>query len=108
MVGLHKVLFIVPSGAAYYDPDLGRTVVDPPQKIEKSCWVYSLSTRQALETFGRVDVRGIEVYHLGEVLEDATELELESGEVLTIEARRQVVGKATYRARGRAGRGHQD
>lgn len=99
MVAFHKVIFYEVKEPERYDPSLGRIVTPEAQKLEKSCYVYDLSTSLKLELYGRANVKALTLYHQGKVIDRADRLEVLVGPFrgkYQITSRRQLMGKASY------------
>lgn len=92
-----KVDFVT-DGESVYNPDTGQVETVGGESVTRFCTIYDMTDSQAQESFGRVDVHGVLVSHLGKV-EQAQRL-IYKGREYTITSRRQVKRKASYRAYG--------
>jgi len=76
-----EVTFIIEEGEPEYNPDLGRFEDAESESVTKWCHVHDLGTDELIQIYGRVDVKGLAIQHMGKPLG----------------ARTVKVGKNTYR-----------
>lgn len=99
MVAFHSVFFNVDDGEPKYNPATGKYDKPSSTQIEKNCYVYDLASSRKLELYGRMNVRGLVIYHMGSLVPDAVTVEIKTGPFkgrFYINDRRQVMQKATY------------